>query len=78
MSRDAKWIWKADTPATRAGRRPDLGREVRQGGEVVADQGRRRREAVAGELYPVARVARKPDDDALFLLGGLFQIVWLP
>src|SRR5581483_5434189 len=49
----------------------DLGREVRERREIVADQGGRRSEPVAGELYPVARVAGKSDDDALFLFRGL-------
>ena len=40
MSWSEMWTWKADTPLTRAGRGPDLGREVREGGQVVAEAGR--------------------------------------
>ena len=50
-------------PGDRAGRRADLGREVREGREVVAERGAHVGETVAGELHPVARVARKADDD---------------
>ena len=58
-------------PGQRAGRGPDLGREVGEGGQVVAEQGRRGGEAVAGELHAVARVAGEPDDDAVEQVGGL-------
>src|SRR5439155_21226610 len=54
-----------------AGRGSDLGREVRKGGQVVAEDGGGAREPVAGELHPVARIAGEPDDDPLFLLDGL-------
>src|SRR5690606_35807947 len=46
----------------------DLGREVRQRREVVADERGRGGEAVPGQLHPVAGVAREADDDALLLL----------
>ena len=55
-------------------RRPDLGREVGQRHQVVADQGGRCREAVAGELYAVARIAREADDNPLLFLENLGQI----
>ena len=54
----------------RARRGPDLGREVRQGGDVVAEDGRGARELRAGQLHAVARIAREPDRDALQLLDG--------
>ena len=40
---------------------PDLGREVRQGRQVIAEQSTLLGEPVAGELHPVAGVARDPD-----------------
>ena len=55
----------------RPGRRADLRREVRERREVVAERRRLAREAVAGELHPVARVARKADDHSLELLDPL-------
>ena len=51
-----------------AGRGPDLGREVGEGGQVVAQQGAARGEAVAGELHAVARVAGEAHDDLVQLL----------
>ena len=42
----------------------DLGREVRQRREVVAEGGGELGEAIADELHAVARVARKPDHHA--------------
>ncbi len=44
------------------GRGPDLGREVREGGQVVAKQGRGGRETVPGQLHAVAGIAGKADD----------------
>src|SRR5690606_23088620 len=49
----------------------DLGREVRQGRQVVAEDGRLLGEPVTGQLHPVAGVAGEPDDDAFDLLDGL-------
>jgi hypothetical protein len=46
----------------------DLSREVGKGDEVVPDQRRDGRETIACQLDPVARIARKSDDDPLFLL----------
>ena len=48
-----------------AGGGADLRREVRQGGEVVAHHRGLAREAVTGELHPVAGVAGEPDDDVV-------------
>ena len=45
-----------------AGGRPDLGRVVRQGREVVAEGGAHVGEAVSDELHPVAGVTGEPDD----------------
>ena len=47
MSREAKWIWNAETPCERAGGGADLGREVGQRGEVVAEHRRGIGEAAA-------------------------------
>ena len=58
----------------RARGRPDLGGEVRQRDEVVADQRGGSRKAVARELYTVARIAREADDDPLLFLKDLAQI----
>ena len=55
----------------RAGGRADLGREVGQRREVVPEDGRLRREAVARELHSVAGVAGEPDHDPFELLDGL-------
>ena len=55
----------------RAGRRADLGGEVGQRRDVVAEQRRLGRELRAGELHPVAGVAREADDDLGELLDGL-------
>ena len=52
----------------RPGWGPDLGREVRQRREVVAEHRARRREPVADELAAVAGVAGEADDDAVELL----------
>ena len=46
----------------RSGGRPDLGREVGQCGQVVAECSAHRREAVTGELHAVAGVAGEADD----------------
>ena len=48
----------------RAGRGADLGREVRQRRQVVAEGGAHVGEAVAGELHAVAGVAGEADDDS--------------
>ena len=51
-------------------RGPDLGREVRQGRQIVPDGCRRGGELRAGELHAVARVACESDHDAVELLDG--------
>ena len=62
MSRDAKWIWNAETPATvPAGARISAGKSGMRG-DVVAEHRRRISEAAADELHAVARVARETDD----------------
>ena len=48
-----------------AGWRPDLGREVRQRRDVVAEDGGVGGEPVAGQLHPVPGVPGEPDDDAV-------------
>ena len=54
----------------RAGGRPDLGREVGQRGEVVAEGGAHVGEAVPGELHAVAGVAGEADHDLIERLGS--------
>ncbi|GAA3298223.1 hypothetical protein GCM10020295_33230 [Streptomyces cinereospinus] len=49
----------------RAGGRPDLGGEVRQRRQVVAEGRGLRGEAVTGELHTVTRVPREPDDHSV-------------
>ena len=56
---------EAGNPRKRSGRGPDLGREVGQRRQVVAERRRFLGEPVAGELHAVTRVAREPDDDAI-------------
>ena len=68
-------VREVDLEARHAGqrprRRPDLGREVGQRREVVSEQRGLAREAPAGQLHPVAGVARKADDHLFQLLDGL-------
>ena len=54
-----------------AGGRADLGREVGQRREVVAEHSRRIGEPAAGELHAVAGVPREAHDDALARLACL-------
>ena len=61
MSSEAKWTWKPETPGQRAGRCADLGGEVREGREVVAEEGGGLGELGAGELHAVAGVAGEAD-----------------
>ena len=55
----------------RSRRRPDLGREVRQRGQVVADDRGGVREPATGQLHSVAGVPGEADDDAFELLDLL-------
>ena len=57
-----------------AGGGADLGREVGERDEVVADQRGGRGEAVAGELHAVARIAGEADDDPLLFLDCLCHL----
>ena len=52
-------------PGDRPGRRPYLGREVGQRGQVVAEKTGTGRETVPDELHPVTGVTGEPDDDAV-------------
>src|SRR5690606_148674 len=52
----------------RALRRTDLGREVGQRRQVVAEGGGLRGEPITGQLHAVAGVAGEPDDDPVELL----------
>jgi hypothetical protein len=57
-------------PRQAARGRPDLGREVREGGDVVAVERRSPRELGAGELHAVSGVAREADDYGIEAFGG--------
>lgn len=63
----------------RPGRRADLGGEVGQRREVVAEGGRLRSEAVTGELHTVTGVTGEPDDHPVeatdFFLAGRFALL---
>ena len=61
-----------------AGRRADLGGEVRQCREVVPEQRRRVGEAPTDELHAVPRVAREAHDHALALLDRLAHVLPFP
>ena len=54
-----------------AGWRPDFSREIRQRGQVIAEDRRLLREPVAGELHAVAGIAGEPDDHMIELLDLL-------
>ena len=62
----------------RALRGADLGGEVRQRHQVVAEGRRLLGEPVAGQLHPVAGVAGEPDDHAVELLDLLGHVVAPP
>ena len=68
MSVDEKLIWKPRHAGQRAGRRADLGREVGQRADVVAEDGGGPGELGAGELHAVAGIAGEADGDSLELL----------
>ena len=68
MSVELKLIWNPRHARQRAGRRADLGREVRQGADVVAEDGGGPRELGPGQLHPVAGIAGEADGDPLELL----------
>jgi len=66
MSPELKLIWNPETPpGSRGG--PDLGGEVRQRADVVAEDGGGPRELRPGQLHAVARVAGEADRDAVQL-----------
>ena len=68
-------VGEVDLEARDAGQRAcgrtDLRREVGQRREVVPEEGRLAREAIARELHPVAGVAGEPDHDPFEVLDGL-------
>ena len=69
---------EAGDAGERAGRRADLGREVGQRREVVAEDRCLAREAVARQLHTVARVAREADDHLVELLDRLRHALVVP
>ena len=71
MSWLAKLIWKPLTPGQRSRRGADLRGIVGERADVVADEGGGVRELVAGDLHPVAGVAREADDDSFDDFQGL-------
>ena len=58
----------------RARRRTNLGREVRQRRQVVAQRRGRVSEPAPRQLHSVARIAREPNDDPLALLNRLTHV----
>ena len=70
MSDGAEVELEAGDSRARPGWRPDLGREVGQRREVVADQRGGVRELVAGDLHAVAGVPGEADHHRLLLLQG--------
>jgi hypothetical protein len=66
----AKCNWKLDTPGGCPGG-PDLGGEVGQGGQVVAEDGGVGGEPVTGQLHAVAGVAGEADDHPIQLAHRL-------
>ena len=71
MSWSAKCTWKPETPGSEpAGARISAGKSGKRR-EVVAEERRLAREAVARQLHPVAGVAGEADDDAIEVLDGL-------
>ena len=71
MSWSAKCTWNDETPGQGALGGADLGGEVRQRRQVVAERRRLLGEPVTGELHAVAGVAGEPDDHAIELLDLL-------
>ena len=71
MSWSAKCTWNDETPGQRALGGADLGGEVGQRDQVVAEHGGLLGEPVTGQLHAVAGVAGEPDDDAVELLDLL-------
>ena len=63
-------------PVDGAGRGPDLGREVGERGEVVAQEGAARGETVPRELHPVTGVAGEAHDDLVQLLRSVLRSRW--
>src|SRR6202042_1619635 len=59
----------------RAGRRPDLGREVRQRRQVIAHDRGRVREPAPHQLHSIPGVAREPNYYSLTLLNRLSHLV---
>ena len=58
---------EAGDAGQRAGGRADLGREVGERREVVAEDGGLAREPGSRELHPVAGIAREPDHHSVQL-----------
>ena len=62
-------IWKLEDAGQRTGGRADLGGEIGQRREVVAEDRGGVGEAIAGQLHAVAGVAREADRDAIPFLN---------
>ena len=75
MSVELKLIWKPADARQRARRGADLGREVRQRADVVAEDRGRPGELGAGELHAVAGIAGEADRDPLELLDGELRLL---
>ena len=76
MSVELKLIWKPADARQRAGRGTDLGGEVRQGADVVAEDGGGPGELGPGELHPVAGIAGEADRDPLEFLASGARAPW--
>ena len=74
MSWSAKCSWKARDAGQGAGGGPDLGREVGQRRQVVAERRGLGGEPVTGELHAVAGVAGEADDHPVELLHDLCHV----
>jgi len=71
MSWLLKWTWKPETPARVPAGARNLGGEVGQRADVVAEDGRGVGELGAGELHTVAGVARKTNRHRFQLFDGV-------
>jgi hypothetical protein len=58
-------------PRQRALRRPDLGREVRERRQIIAERRRLLGEPVTRQLHPITGITREPDDHPIELLDLL-------
>ena len=60
-------------PSSGATRSTNLGREVRESGHVVTQQGRGVRQLLAQELHPVAGISHQTDGNSADMLDRFFD-----